>query len=88
MNFVLLLSNYFYSKNQVFSYHRPPMMFSEIVEKIINPSDGWFFRADLSQLKCQDFVVRCIQECTAEEPELRPDFKYIRMRLKPMQEGL
>jgi len=53
------------------------------------PRDGRSaYRPDLSRLDCADFVSRCIQLCWSEQPEHRPDFKTIRIRLRPMQHGL
>ena len=46
------------------------------------------FRPDTSALPCKEYALRCIQDCWAEDEALRPDFKYIRTRLKPMQQGL
>ncbi|ELT90007.1 hypothetical protein CAPTEDRAFT_179122 [Capitella teleta] len=61
----------------------------EIVAKVVQfPVDTFPFRPDVSQIQCEDFVIRCIQEAWQEDPDMRPDFKYIRMRLKPMQNGL
>ncbi|XP_065215796.1 receptor-type guanylate cyclase Gyc76C-like isoform X2 [Planococcus citri] len=34
-----------------------------------------------------DYVVKCMEECWSEQPELRPDFGQIRSRLKVMKEG-
>ncbi|KAG8311954.1 Receptor-type guanylate cyclase Gyc76C [Homalodisca vitripennis] len=49
------------------------------------------FRPNLEQLRdCeagQDYVLSVIQDCWAEQPELRPDFRTIRARLKSMREG-
>lgn len=46
------------------------------------------FRPDVSKLSCEAFIKQCITECWHESHEYRPDFKYIRYRLKPMQQGL
>jgi len=64
---------------------------SEVVARVREPpySDANPFRPDVSRLDCSgDFVVRCIQQCWSEQPEHRPDFKTIRIRLKPMLHGL
>jgi len=60
----------------------------ELIEKVKHPQDGWIIRPDTSQLKCESFVISCMQDCWHEDPDSRPDFKYIRMRLKPMQKGM
>ncbi|KAH8323965.1 hypothetical protein KR074_002395 [Drosophila pseudoananassae] len=36
---------------------------------------------------CPDYVLACIKDCWAEEPEERPDFSAIRNRLKKMRGG-
>lgn len=35
-----------------------------------------------------DFVRECLQECWAEDPELRPDLKAVRARLRPLRKGM
>lgn len=60
----------------------------EIVERVKKLPEGLPHRPDLSQMNCSELVLRCIQECWNEDPDQRPDFKYIRQRLKPMQQGL
>lgn len=49
------------------------------------------FRPNLEQLRdCeagQDFVLAVIQECWAENPDNRLDFRTIRARLKSMREN-
>ena len=60
----------------------------EIIEKLKYPDDDPLLRPDTSLLKCQEFIIRCMQECWQEEPESRPDFKNIRILLKHMQRGM
>lgn len=60
----------------------------EIVQKVVSGSNNTLFRPDISKLKCEDFVTQCMEDCLSENPDLRPEFKYIRYRLKPMQCGL
>lgn len=49
------------------------------------------FRPSLEQLRdCEageDYVLSVIQDCWAEQPDMRPDFRSIRSRLKNMREG-
>nr|QEE04601.1 membrane-bound guanylyl cyclase [Penaeus vannamei] len=45
-------------------------------------------RPPLDTLKAPEYVHRCLRECWVEEPDERPDFKLIQMRLKEMQAGL
>lgn len=42
---------------------------------------------DESNIECQEYVVNTITDCWSELPELRPDFKNIRSRLKKMKAG-
>ncbi|XP_011308838.1 guanylate cyclase 32E isoform X2 [Fopius arisanus] len=37
---------------------------------------------------CFDFVRDCLEECWSEEPELRPDFKTIRNKLRQLRKGM
>ncbi|KAL5019050.1 hypothetical protein ScPMuIL_004772 [Solemya velum] len=60
----------------------------EIVERVRVSFNGVPFRPDTASLRCEDFVITCIKECWSEDPEQRPDFKSIRTKLKPMQQGL
>lgn len=66
------------------------LRWTEIVEKVAHPE--WFFykffRPPISQLDCKDYIIRCMQDCWHESPEMRPDFKSIRGRLKEMEAGL
>ncbi|XP_061195190.1 receptor-type guanylate cyclase Gyc76C-like [Saccostrea echinata] len=61
---------------------------SEIVNHVIRDAAEAPFRPDITRLSCEDFIKQCITECWHEAPDFRPDFKYIRVRLKPMQQGL
>ncbi|XP_017785068.1 PREDICTED: guanylate cyclase 32E [Nicrophorus vespilloides] len=46
------------------------------------------FRPNLDALGAADYITRCIKVCWHEEPEQRPDIRYVRMMLKEMQAGL
>jgi len=62
---------------------------TEIVERVKYGGDHVSpYRPDLTFAKCEESVSRCIQDCWHEDPEIRPDFKYCRVRLKSMQKGL
>lgn len=45
-------------------------------------------RPPVQQLECKDYIIRCMQDCWNESPDMRPDFKSIRGRLKEMEAGL
>ncbi|KRT81180.1 Adenylate and Guanylate cyclase, partial [Oryctes borbonicus] len=63
----------------------------ELVKR--DPSDGEPpFRPELelllnSENGCEEYVMQCIKDCWAEDPDARPDFRSIRSRLKKMKEG-
>lgn len=57
------------------------------------PQDGEEpFRPDVdvlldSELGCDEYILQCMKDCWAENPDLRPDFASIRSRLKRMKDG-
>ncbi|KAL0893796.1 hypothetical protein ABMA27_013928 [Loxostege sticticalis] len=63
----------------------------DIVERVKNPKlDGdEVFRPDTSSIEgiTEDYVIQCMKDCWAEDPNLRPDFPTIRSRLKKMKSG-
>ncbi|EZA56309.1 Guanylate cyclase 32E [Ooceraea biroi] len=66
----------------------------EIIDRVKKfPADGEPpFRPNLillseSKANCTDYIISTITACWAESPELRPDFKTIRTRLKKMKAG-
>ncbi|KAH0955867.1 hypothetical protein HN011_006367 [Eciton burchellii] len=63
---------------------------AEILKRIIARDPGApLFRPPLDQLENTfDFVRECLLECWAENPELRPDFKSIRNKLRPLRKGM
>lgn len=40
-----------------------------------------------SENVCEDYILQCMKDCWAENPECRPDFPAIRTRLKKMKDG-
>ncbi|KAI1301287.1 Guanylate cyclase 32E [Halotydeus destructor] len=61
-----------------------------ILDRITNPLlyGGQFYRPAVQELKCPDYIVRCMEECWQEEADFRPDFRLINSRLREMQSGL
>ncbi|CAB3242068.1 unnamed protein product [Arctia plantaginis] len=61
----------------------------DIIERLKRPKqDGEdLFRPDTSLIDAEDFIVSCMKDCWAEDPNLRPDFPIIRSRLKKMKSG-
>ncbi|KAK2159122.1 hypothetical protein LSH36_158g05001 [Paralvinella palmiformis] len=63
-------------------------LYAEIIDRVRHPPNGGIFRPPLSKIQAQQYVLNTIQDCWHEIPEARPDFRTIRSRLKPMQQGL
>lgn len=68
------------------------MFITEIIDKVKRyPDDDESpFRPNVdvlaeSEATCPDYIVNTITDCWAECPELRPDFKTLRNRLKKMK---
>ncbi|XP_054008171.1 guanylate cyclase 32E [Hylaeus anthracinus] len=63
---------------------------SQILKKVIaREPEVKPFRPPLDQLEnCFHFVHDCLRECWAEDPEIRPDFKIIRNKLRPLRKGM
>ncbi|XP_067143457.1 guanylate cyclase 32E-like [Centruroides vittatus] len=61
-----------------------------IVERVMNPSqyDNKVYRPPIEVLNCADYIKRCMEECWMEEPEYRPDFRLVNIKLREMQSGL
>ncbi|KAG5888051.1 hypothetical protein JTB14_032859 [Gonioctena quinquepunctata] len=62
----------------------------ELIKK--EPIDEEPFRPDIdllldSEIGCDDYVLQCMKDCWAENPDNRPDFSVIRTRLKRMKDG-
>ncbi|KAK9509378.1 hypothetical protein O3M35_006709 [Rhynocoris fuscipes] len=61
------------------------LTYKEIVDKV---KQGVGFRPDVSGLQVAPSVISCMQSCWDEDPEARPDFRFVRVKLKEMQAGL
>ncbi|XP_054260292.1 guanylate cyclase 32E-like [Macrosteles quadrilineatus] len=57
----------------------------EIISRV---KQGTHLRPDTTPLEAADYVVRCMKSCWDEDPENRPDFRFVRVKLKEMQSGL
>ncbi|VEN37483.1 unnamed protein product [Callosobruchus maculatus] len=62
----------------------------ELVKRI--PVDEPPFRPNIdalldAEIGCDDYVLQCMKDCWAENPEARPDFATVRSRLKKMKDG-
>ncbi|XP_023247521.1 receptor-type guanylate cyclase Gyc76C-like isoform X2 [Copidosoma floridanum] len=67
-------------------YHLEPKEIIERVKRLPEENEAPFRpKIDLlcdSEMECADYLVNIITDCWAEAPELRPDFKNIRERMK------
>ena len=64
-------------------------VFADIVERVRQgPVDGIPFRPNTNQLSCDGYITQVMRECWDEDPEVRPDMKTCRKRLRPMQRGM
>ena len=63
------------------------ILITDIVYRVI---DGGLlpFRPDTSGLKCEKYVVDCMESCWREAPEDRPDFRCIYKSLQKIREGM
>ncbi|GIY74410.1 receptor-type guanylate cyclase Gyc76C [Caerostris extrusa] len=62
---------------------------SEIIKCVMRRDRNPPFRPQVSKLEdAFDCIIDCMQECWAEEPDDRSDFKTIRTKLRPMRKGM
>ncbi|XP_035209039.1 guanylate cyclase 32E-like [Stegodyphus dumicola] len=61
-----------------------------VEERVANPMnyDGELFRPPLHELDCPDYIKQCMEECWFENPEDRPDFRFIKVKLRVLHSGL
>lgn len=59
--------------------------FSEIIRAVKKENQETPFRPPVDNLGAADYIIKCMKACWYEEPELRPDIRYVRVRLKEMQ---
>lgn len=55
--------------------------FTEIIDSVKYRG----LRPNLDELGAAEYITKCIKACWHEEPEQRPDIRYVRVRLKEMQ---
>ncbi|XP_074039726.1 guanylyl cyclase at 32E [Leptinotarsa decemlineata] len=62
---------------------------SDIVKGVMKKNQGdTLFRPPLKNIECAEYIVKCMKACWHEDPDQRPDIRYVRVRLKEMQAGL
>lgn len=57
----------------------------EIVTEVRRTDRENPFRPCLDHLGAENYITSCIKACWSEDPEQRPDIRYVRVRLKEMQ---
>ncbi|KAH3712424.1 hypothetical protein DPMN_072124 [Dreissena polymorpha] len=62
------------------------LLYLEIIELLRSESPS--IRPDIARLACEPYISDCIRDCWAEDPDMRPTFKDIRVKLKPMLQGM
>lgn len=60
-------------------------MNAEIVGEVKRIDRSIPFRPSLNDLGAEEYIKSCMEACWHEEPEQRPDIRYVRVRLKQMQ---
>lgn len=61
----------------------------EIVTRVRNPPvNGISFRPTIRHLDIPDYMKQCLKLCWEEDPDIRPDIRLVRVKLKEMQAGL
>lgn len=60
------------------------------IDRVVNPAayGGHAFRPPTQEIKCPDFILRCMEDCWQDDSEARPDFRLVNVRLREMQSGL
>jgi len=53
-----------------------------------SPNTARYLRPPTGGLQVADYVIKTLSSCWEEDPDLRPDIRYVRVKLKEMQTGL
>lgn len=59
--------------------------FAEIIRGVKKENQEAPLRPPLENLGAADYIIKSMKACWHEEPEQRPDIRYVRVRLKEMQ---
>lgn len=64
-----------------------------IIDRVGHPERhaGQIFRPNLKKVDYKNhghYVIKCIEDCWHEDPDCRPDFRFVNIRLKELQAGL
>lgn len=60
----------------------------EIVWRVMHPGQEGIFRPRVEEVRAAPYVIHCMEACWEEDPEVRPDIRYVHFKLKEMQAGL
>ncbi|XP_044758334.1 guanylate cyclase 32E-like isoform X2 [Coccinella septempunctata] len=61
----------------------PNLTAPDIINRVKRTDYDTPFRPPLEQLEASEYIIKCIKACWHEEPEQRPDIRYVRAGLKP-----
>ncbi|XP_053607986.1 guanylate cyclase 32E-like [Plodia interpunctella] len=64
------------------------LTYAEIIGRVRQPIGGVLFRPPLGGLVARPSVLAVLNACWSEKPELRPDLRLVRLRLKDMHAGM
>ncbi|GFT69472.1 guanylate cyclase 32E [Nephila pilipes] len=69
---------------------KPEPSVKYVTERVANPKhyDGIYYRPPSDELECPDYIRNCMEECWHEDPEDRPDFRLIKVKLRILYSGL
>ncbi|KAF8786944.1 Guanylate cyclase 32E like protein [Argiope bruennichi] len=69
---------------------KPEPSVKYVTERVANPKhySGVYYRPPSDELDCPDYIKNCMEECWREDPEDRPDFRLIKVKLRILYSGL
>ncbi|XP_054712047.1 guanylate cyclase 32E-like isoform X2 [Uloborus diversus] len=69
---------------------KPEPSLKYVEERVSNPQNygDELFRPPSQELDCPDYIKQCMEECWQEDPESRPDFRFIKVKLRVLHSGL
>lgn len=79
-------------KKCLFHYFKVSFIISDLkrfsLEIVAAVESGSGLRPRLQDIEVSDTLAACMESCWAEDSDTRPDFRFIRVKLKEMQAGL
>ncbi|GBO23137.1 Guanylate cyclase 32E [Araneus ventricosus] len=69
---------------------KPEPSVKYVTERVANPKhySGVYYRPPSDELDCPEYIKNCMEECWREDPEDRPDFRLIKVKLRILYSGL